>query len=163
MKIKLKPRNLQTLEVICEILYKLHPSVLDNLLEMEEMLGPVLGFHSNTDDLTSEQRDILEKFGFRLVTGGEQEQEQEQEDEANNIKFDELLKYLKLDTDEYIPIEFYVKVEDRLVGEKVQELIKIIERTKAKEEFSNMRREEDWHAYFGESYNNEELRKKTTK
>ena len=76
---------------------------------MEETLGPVLGFHSNIDDLTSEQRDILEKIGFRLVTGGEKEQEQEQE--ANNIKFDKLLKYLKLDTDEYIPIEFYVKLK----------------------------------------------------
>ena len=100
----------------------------------------------------------MKKIGFKLGTGGEQEQEQE--DEANNIKFDNLLKYLKLDTDEYIPIEFYVKVEDRLVGEKVKELIKILERTKAKEEFSNMRREEDWHAYFGKSYKDEELSKK---
>ena len=165
MQIKISPKNLQTLEVICEILYKLHPSVLDNLLDMEERLGPILGFHNNIDDLTFEQRDIFEKIGIRLGTGEEQEEQeeqeqQEQEDEVNNIKFDNLLKYLKLDTDEYIPIEFYVKVEDRLVGEKVQKLIKILERTKAKEEFSNMRREEDWHAYFGESYRSEKLSRK---
>ena len=62
MQIKISPKNLQTLEVICEILYKLHPKVLDNLLEMEKSLGPVLGLHNNIDDLTSEQRDIFEKI-----------------------------------------------------------------------------------------------------
>ena len=129
----------------------------------------------------------MKKFGIRLETGVEQEEQEdklnkirfdqilkclkldiikkfgtreEQEDEVNNIKFDQISKYIKLDTDEYIPIEFHVKVEDLLVGEKVQKLIKILERTKAKEEFSNMRREEDWEAYFGESYSSEKLSRK---
>ena len=197
MQIKISPKNLQTLEVICEILYKLHPEVLDNLLDMEETLGPILGLHNINDDLTSEQVDIFEKLGIgleNLLKQEEQEEQEEQEDklnnikfdqilnclnhdiikkfgtevekiqqqeeELNNIKFDELSKYIKLDTKEYIPIEFYVKVEDILVGEKVQKLIKILERTKAKEEFSNMRREEDWTAYFCESYSSKKFSEK---
>lgn len=166
MKIQVEPRNLQTLEVICEILYKLHPTVLNNLLDLEKTLGPVLGFHFNKDDLNSEQRDILERtFEHRFLTNeseeNESEENEQESEEANNMEFDELIKYIKLDTDEYIPIKFYVEVEDHpSVGKKVKKLIEILERSKGQGEFSNMRREEDCHAYFGESYTSEKLSRK---
>ena len=43
MRININPRSLLNLEYICEVLYKLHPSVLDYLIEMERTLGDVLG------------------------------------------------------------------------------------------------------------------------
>ena len=43
MHIEINPRSLQNLEQICEILYKLHPSVLDELVDMERRLGKILG------------------------------------------------------------------------------------------------------------------------
>ena len=100
MQIKISPKNLQTLEVICEILYKLHPEVLDNLLDMEETLGPILGLHNINDDLTSEQVDIFEKLGIgleNLLKQEEQEEQEEQEDKLNNIKFDQILNCLNHD------------------------------------------------------------------
>ena len=39
MRIEINPRSLLNLEHICEVLYKLHPSVLDDLVEMERSLG----------------------------------------------------------------------------------------------------------------------------
>ena len=43
MRIEINPRSLLNLEHICEVLYKLHPSVLDDLVEMERSLGDILG------------------------------------------------------------------------------------------------------------------------
>ena len=39
MKIEINPRSLLNLENIVEVLYKLHPSVLEYLIEMERSLG----------------------------------------------------------------------------------------------------------------------------
>ena len=44
MRIQINPHSLLNLEHICEVLYKLHPSVLDYLVEMGRSLGNVLGF-----------------------------------------------------------------------------------------------------------------------
>ena len=43
MRIEINPKSLQNLEQICEVLYKLHPSVLYDLNDMEERLGKLLG------------------------------------------------------------------------------------------------------------------------
>ena len=58
MKIEINPRSLLNLEHICEVLYKLHPSVLDMLIEMERCLGKVLGF-IDLDNLSLEEREFL--------------------------------------------------------------------------------------------------------
>ena len=63
MKIQINPRSLLNLEHICEVLYKLHPSVLNFLVKMERSLGPVLGF-IDMKNLTLEQ-----KKGGRLLKG----------------------------------------------------------------------------------------------
>ena len=44
MKIEINPGTLSRLESICEVLYKLHPYVLDYLLNMQRNLGNILGF-----------------------------------------------------------------------------------------------------------------------
>ena len=44
MHIQINPRSLLNLEHICEVLYKLHPSILNDLVEMERSLRGILGF-----------------------------------------------------------------------------------------------------------------------
>ena len=58
MRIEINPKSLLNLENICEVLYKLHPSVLDDLVEMERSLGDVLGF-IDLDNTSLEEREFL--------------------------------------------------------------------------------------------------------
>ena len=44
MRIQINPYSLLNLQHICEVLYKLHPSVLNYLVEMKRSLGDILGF-----------------------------------------------------------------------------------------------------------------------
>ena len=37
MRIEINPKSLLHLENICEVLYKLHPLVLDDLIEMKDL------------------------------------------------------------------------------------------------------------------------------
>ena len=78
------------------------------------------------------------------------------------IVFYELLKYLQLDTYEYIPMKIYVEVEDPVIGKKVKELVAALESTRAPEQFYLHKREVDEGAYFAEGYGltmNEEQKK----
>ena len=58
MRIEINPRSLLNLEHICEVLYKLHPSVLDDLVEMERSLGDILGV-INLNNLSLKKREFL--------------------------------------------------------------------------------------------------------
>ena len=58
MRIEINPRSLLNLEHICEVLYKLHPIVLDELIEMQRSLGGVLGT-IKTDNMTLEEREFI--------------------------------------------------------------------------------------------------------
>ena len=58
MRIEINPGSLLNLENICEVLYKLHPSVLDYLVDMERSLGDVLGF-IDLDNLSLKEREFL--------------------------------------------------------------------------------------------------------
>ena len=58
MLIEINPRSLLNLENICEVLYKLHPSVLDDLVEMERSLGKLLGT-IDLDNVSLEEREFL--------------------------------------------------------------------------------------------------------
>ena len=60
MRIEINPRSLLNLENICEALYKLHPSVLDYLVEMERSLGKVLGFIDMDNPSLEEKRIFIE-------------------------------------------------------------------------------------------------------
>ena len=61
MRIEINPRSLLNLENICEVLYKLHPSVLNQLVEIERSLGNVLGT-IDLDNVSLEEREFLANF-----------------------------------------------------------------------------------------------------
>ena len=185
MKIEINPRSLLNLENICEVLYKLHPSVLDYLVDMERTLGSILGLN-DSNNLSLEQKEKIINIGecmkdYELQKLDKDDFEDElqkldkddsEDDEDYNFKkminmihgdgdyyenifrFNKLLKYLQLDTYEYIPIKIYVEVEDPVIGKKVRELVRALEKTKAPEQFYLNKRELDYHAYFSEGYNN---------
>ena len=83
--------------------------------------------------------------------------------DLNSYIFDNLRKYIQINTDEYIPIKITVEVEDPVIGKKVRELVRALEKTRAPEQFYFAKREMDEDAYFAEGYNlsmNEEQKKK---
>ena len=183
MRIEVNPSSLLNLEHICEVLYKLHPFVLDYLVDMERRLGGILGF-TDTDNISLDLREILSnipKVDFssepeetKKTTEPEETKkttEPEENEQLSNYKdaqwyeeanFYELRKYLQLNTDEYIPMQIYVEVEDPVIGRKVKELVKALEKTSAPEQFYFNKREIDEDAYFAEGYGltmNEEQKK----
>ena len=168
MRIQINPRSLLNLENICEVLYKLHPSVLDDLVEMERSLGGILGF-INFDNLTLEEREFLANFAKKVDFSKEPEEPrdllktiEEMKEHENGCRFHNLRKYIQLDTDEYIPMKIYVEVEDPVIGKKVKELVEALEKTRAPEQFYLHKKEVDEDAYFAEGYGlriNEEQKK----
>ena len=58
MRIEINPRSLLNLEHICEVLYKLHPSVLEYLVEMDRSLGDILGV-IDLNKLSLKEREFL--------------------------------------------------------------------------------------------------------
>ena len=183
MHIEINPRSLLNLEQICEILYKLHPSVLDELVGMERSLGCILG-SNDMDNLSFEQREKLtelksvEEDDNKKFHKDKKLEEDRTDDDFKKLVnmlhgdgdyaedifvFNRLLKYLQLDTDEYIPIKINIEIEDPVIGKKVRELIQALEKTKAPEQFYLNKREIDYDAYFAEGYGltmNEEQKKK---
>ena len=162
MHIQINPRSLLNLEHICEVLYKLHPSILDDLVKMERSFGGILGF-INYNNLTLEEREFLANIGKEVDYSKEPEKPKEPKDllttieklkeHENSVRFHELRKYIQLDTDEYIPMQIYVEVEDPVIGKKVKELVKALEKTRAPEQFYLHKKEVDKDAYFAEGYN----------
>ena len=193
MKIENNPTSLLNLEHICEVLYKLHPSVLNMLVEMERSLGPVLGF-IDTDNPSLEEREFIANNYEKGVYSSEPmedlpsltyeelllkkdlksltyEDKMEmavapKEDKYKSHIFHKLRKYIQLDTDEYIPIKISIEVEDPVIGRKVRELVRALEKTRAPEQFYFNKKEMDEYAYFAEGYGltmNEEQEKKFDK
>ena len=180
MRIEINPRSLLNLEEICEVLYKLHPLVLDELVQMERSLGSVLGY-IDLNNLTMKEREFLadcckkEDYSTepmkedeeKIVASDNSEPMKEDEEKivaSDNIEeFYNLKKYIQLDTDEYIPIKISIEVEDPVIGKKVCELVRALETTRAPEQFYLNKEEMDVVAYFAEGYGltmNEEQRKK---
>ena len=165
MRIQINPRSLLNLENICEVLYKLHPFVLYNLVEMERSLGKVLGT-INLENLSKLEREFLfsnyKEKDYSMEVEETEEIEDIEEIKENGYIFSELRKYLQLDTDEYIPMQIYVEVEDPVIGRKVKELVETLEKTRAPEQFYLNKKEMEEDAYFAEGYGltmNEEQQK----
>ena len=160
MHIEINPKSLQNLEHIVEVLYNLHPVVLDELVDMERTLGKVLGCIEK-DNKTLEEReflttlneidfekpvkcykfsddyyeDILETKNLKSLTEDDKLELalSNRKDKLHHKKFNNLLRYLQLNTDEYIPIKIYIEVEDQVNGRKVKELVRALEHTRAPE------------------------------
>ena len=196
MRIEINPTSLLNLEHICEVLYKLHPSVLDYLVKMERSLGSVLGI-IDTDNPSLEEREFLaDNYVEKDYSSESMEEEKDlplktkeellegkdltsltyeekmelvmapSKDEYKSHIFHNLRKYIQLDTDEYIPIKISIEVEDPVIGKKVRELVRALEKTRAPEQFYFNKKEMDEYAYFAEGYGlamNEEQEKKFEK
>ena len=165
MQIQINPRSLLNLKHICEVLYKLHPSVLDDLVEMERSLGGILGF-IDLNNLTLEQREFLANTAEEVDYSKEPEEPKDLlkiiEEIKKRERFYYLKNYIQLDTDEYIPMKIYVEVEDPVIGRKVKDLVEALEKKHDIDEFY-LYKKEDVYAFFAEGYNlkmNEEQRKK---
>ena len=221
MIIEINPRSLLNLEHICEVLYKLHPSVLDVLIEIERTLGNIIG-KIDLDNTSLEEREFLSQFyqeedyssepmeqdeeGVKVtsktfdnkdealkfineyksknpnvkILGGFKDEDEDEDEEykkqlnkikhkyldvidENSKRFHNLRKYIQLNTDEYIPMKISVEVEDPVIGKKVCELVRALEKTRAPEQFYLNKKELDEDAYFAEGYGltmNEEQKKK---
>ena len=167
MRIEINPRSLLNLQNICEVLYKLHPSVLDDLVEMERSLGSILGT-IDLDNLSLEEREFLsrnyqedyssepitqeEDYSSEPITQEEDYSSKPITQDENACRFHELRKYIQLDTNEYIPMKIYVEVDNPVIGKKVRELVRALEKTRAPEQFYLNKKEIDEYAYFAEGY-----------
>ena len=85
MQIQINPRSLLNLTHICEVLYKLHPSVLDDLVEMERSLEGILG-SINLNNLTLEEREFLASISK------EEDYSLETEEPKTQEEFNEMLE-----------------------------------------------------------------------
>ena len=162
MKIEIYPRTLLHLENICEVLYKLHPYVLDYLVDMQRSLGSVLGM-IDLKNPSLEERNFLSNMTEHGTYLGKILSDLKKHKEKDVDRFYELRKYLQLDTYEYIPMTIFVEIEDPVVGRKVKELVRALEQTRAIEQFLYNKKEIDENAYFAEGYGlrmNEEQKKK---
>ena len=183
MRIEINPRSLLNLEHICEVLYKLHPSVLNVLIEMERSLGNILG-NIDLDNPSLEEREFLsrhfqeEDYSNKPIERNNITTFDNMEDankflneiksnstneDINARRFHNLRKYIQLDTDEYIPMKIYVEVDNPVIGKKVRELVRALEKTRAPEQFYLNKKEMDEDAYFAEGYDltmNKEQKKK---
>ena len=187
MRIEINPRSLLNLKHICEVLYKLHPSVLDDLVKMERSYGEIIGtidlhnlsleernFLANTAkevDFSNEPEELEEPEEFDKMLESNETNEKskllriirEMKEHENACRFHELRKYIQLDTYEYIPMKISVEVEDPVIGKKIKELVNALKKTRAPEQFYLNKKEADEDAYFAEGYGltmNEEQRKK---
>ena len=158
MQIQINPRSLLNLEHICEVLYKLHPSVLDYLVEMERSLGDIFGF-IDLKNPSLKEREFLANIAEEVDYSKEPEEPEdllkiieELKKDQEITRFHKLRKYIQLDTDEYIPMKIYVEVEDPVIGRKLKELVEALEKTRAPEQFYLNKKEIDEDAYFAEGY-----------
>ena len=85
MLIEINPRSLLNLENICEVLYKLHPSVLNDLTEMERSLGKVLGT-IDLDNVSKEEREFLSNIDNQVDYSKEPEKPELPENKEEFIK-----------------------------------------------------------------------------
>ena len=162
MKIEINPRSLQHLLHICEVLYKLHPYVLDYLVDMQRSLGSVLGM-IDLKNPSLEERNFLSNMIEHETYLEEILSDLKKHKEKDIQRFYDLRKYIQLDTYEYIPMKIFVEIKDPIVGKKVRELVEALEKTRAIEQFTLGKKEIDEDAYFAEGYGlrmNEEQRKK---
>ena len=137
MQIQINPRSLLNLEHICEVLYKLHPYVLDYLVKMERSLGNILGT-IDLSNLSEEKRNFLANIVKEVDFSKETDEPEElmnKKEHENSCRFHELRKYIQLDTDEYIPMKISVEVEDPVIGRKVKNWLKHLKRLERQNSF----------------------------
>ena len=205
MRIEINPTSLNNLKNICEVLYKLHPYVLDSLIKMERTMGNVLGkvdlsnmslaerellsrnYGEETESITPMKDETVSIIPMEddepttkptynyIIKCLKEDSKKKEMDEMNELsktndttkllkkiqelkeddnfrKFHNLRTYIQLDSYEYIPMKITVEVEDPVIGKKVRELVKALEKTRAPEQFYLNKKEMDEYAYFAKGY-----------
>ena len=165
MRIEINPKNILNVENVFKVLYKLHPLALDFLLFI------ALDEIEDIDKLPLERREIFKviqkgniftkrKIPIIPIKPKYNKDEEELEYDAYQEKtqdmidsFNYLLKFLQINTSEYIPIKFYIEVEDIEIGKKLQALIRVMEISKDPENYYDEKREVDYYACFSKGYN----------
>ena len=87
MRIEINPRSLLNLKNICEVLYKLHPLVLDDLVGMSRSLGKILGT-IDLNNMSLEEREFLADIRKKVDFSKKPENNRfkEEMDKSNNPK-----------------------------------------------------------------------------
>ena len=168
MHIEINPNSLLNLQSIFKVLYKLHPSVLNDLVEKKRLFGALLELIGFINPLIP-IRNFLDSMYSEIEYSKEHGEPvnmlkliEEYKDLLNQYYFEDLRKYIQLDTDEYIPMKIYVEVEDPVIGRKLKELVETFEKTNITEQFYLKKQKVDEYAYFAKGYNlkmNEEQEK----
>ena len=157
MQIEINPKNILNLENVFKVLYNLHPIALDFLLFI------ALDEIEDLDNLPLERREIFNYIERTNILN----RKKPVNDDYENVEYDSyvendddkienfnyLLQFLQIKTNEYIPIKFYIEVEDLEIGKKLQELIRVMEISKIPENYYDNKREVDYEACFSKGYN----------
>ena len=95
MRIEINPRSLLNLENICEVLYKLHPSVLHKLVELERSFGSILGL-IDLDNLSMDEINFLANLNEVDLSENKVNEESMDEDDLSeyNVNKDDLSEYI---------------------------------------------------------------------
>lgn len=187
MKIEIQPYSLKNLKNICTVLYQLHPTVLDYLVDMGRKLDSVMGM-INLNQPTMEQREFLtsgqidntitfepKEINKKISSSLEELCDSSGDflssfnkfllcnDDYTEDDFYEYKRLLRLNINEYIPIKITIEIDDPVIGRKLCELVRILETTGAPEQYYWGKEELDIDAYFAEGYGlsmNEEQKKR---
>ena len=135
MRIEINPRSLKNLKEICEVLYKLHPYVLDKLIDMERRLGKVLG-RVDLNNLSLEEREYL--TSRRVIKPDDESDDEPMEDD--NYSNHEYICFYEEGEGKRREIEemneLSITTDTTKLLEKIQELLE----DKNAREFDNLKR-----------------------
>ena len=131
MKINLKIKSVRYAKYVAEFLYKLHPVVLKEQLDVKKSFGKVLGFNdlNNLDydkreqfaklnDLSNKDNEVRERSIDDLFLNSDEVTEEIEQ----NIKYNKYLNEISnSQRKDFINLDFFIEVEDRQYGRMLAE------------------------------------------
>ena len=128
MKINLKIKSVQYAKYVAEFLYKLHPVVLKEELYMKKNFGELFGFidlnnmnYDQREQLANLTSDKEEEIINKKIFSDEIFEEVKKEIEEN-LRYNKYLNdFSESQRKDFIDLDFYIEVEDRLYGRMLAE------------------------------------------
>ena len=132
MKINLKIKSVQYAKYVAEFLYKLHPVVLKEQLNMKRSFGKIFGFTDLSESMDYEKREQFAKLNDLCNEDDEVKEvsiddlflssDEVSEEVKENIKYQNYLNDIsKSERKDFINPDFYIEVEDRQYGRMLSE------------------------------------------
>ena len=129
MRINLKIKSVQYAKYVAEFLYKLHPVVLKEQLNIKRSFGKILGRTKINESMDYEKR---EQFAYLNDLRNEDDEvsiddlflssDKISEEVKENIKYQNYLNDIsKSKRKDFINLDFYIEVEDRQYGRMLSE------------------------------------------